>query len=168
MAPEQAGGEAGRVGPAADIYALGVILYELLTGRTPFQGDSALEVLLRVRTEEPLSPSRLRRKVPRDLETICLKCLQKEPAKRYARASDLVEDLRRFLAGEPIRARPVRAWERVVKWARRRPAIAALLGSIILVTASGFAGVVWQWREADAARREVAEKADTLETNLYY
>jgi WD40 repeat protein len=182
MAPEQAGGEPGRVGPPADIYALGVILYELLTDRTPFQGDSALDVLLRVRTEEPLSPGRLRRKVPRDLETICLKCLQKEPGKRYPSAGALAEDLRRFLAGQPIQARPIRSWDRVVKWARRRPAVAALLAAVMLVTALGLAGVVWQWREAEAARREVtakaealeikgrevADKADALETNLYY
>jgi WD40 repeat protein len=168
MAPEQAGGGIRRVGKGADIYALGVILYELLTDRTPFQGDSVLDVLLRVRTEEPLAPGRLRRKVPRDLETICLKCLQKEPARRYARAGDLAEDLRRFLAGKPIQARPIRAWERLAKWARRRPAVAALLALVIAVAALGFGLVSWKWREAEAARREVAEKADTLEINLYY
>jgi WD40 repeat protein len=159
MAPEQAGSRAGQVGPAADHYALGVILYELLTGRTPFQGDSALEVLLRVRTEEPLSPARLRRKVPRDLETICLRCLQKEPHKRYASAGALAEDLRHFLAGEPIQARPIRPWERTVKWARRRPAIAALTAAVFVITVLGFGLVGWQWLRAEAALGQVADKA---------
>ena len=161
MAPEQAGGKNKAIGLAADIYALGAILYELLTGRPPFQADTSLDTLLLVRTEEPIPPSRLRPKMPRDLETICLKCLQKEPAKRYASASVLADDLRRFLAGQPIQARPIRVWERGLKWARRRPAIAGLLASIILVTALGFAGVFWQWREAATAR-------ETLQTNLYY
>jgi serine/threonine protein kinase len=138
MAPEQAEGRRKEVGPAADVYALGVILYELVTGRPPFQAESVLETLLLVRREEPMPPRRLRPKLPRDLETTCLKCLEKEPYKRYASAGDLATDLRRFLAGEPIRARPVRAWERVVKWARRRPAAAALiavssLASVLLV-----------------------------------
>src|SRR5262249_44586560 len=150
---------AGQVGPAADLYALGVILYELLTGRTPFQGDSALEILLRVRAEEPLSPARLRRKVPRDLETICLKCLEKEPHKRYASAGALAEDLSWFLAGQPIQARPIRVWERGIKWARRRPAIAALLALVAFVAGLGLGLVTWQWRQAEAARGDLVVKA---------
>jgi WD40 repeat protein/serine/threonine protein kinase len=170
MAPEQAGGETRQVGTAADIYALGVILYELLTGRTPFQGDSVLEVLLRVRTEEPLAPGRLRRKVPRDLETICLKCLQKEPAKRYCSASALAEDLRRFLAGKPIEARPIRAWERILKWARRRPAAAALvtvssLASLLIVTGLvvGIVLIAGALGEKDAALAREEESLDKSE-----
>ena len=139
MAPEQASGKTKEIGPAADIYALGVILYELLTGRPPFRGDSLLDTLEQVRTREPLPPSRLRPKLPRDVETICLKCLQKEPRKRYDSAAALAEDLRRYLAGQPIQARPIRAWERALKWARRRPALAALwvvsiLGPLALAT----------------------------------
>jgi WD40 repeat protein/serine/threonine protein kinase len=139
MAPEQAEGRRKEIGPAADVYALGVILYELLTGRPPFQAESVLETLLLVRKEEPMPPSRLLPKLPRDLETICLKCLEKEPHKRYTRAGDLELDLRRFLAGEPIRARPVPSWERALKWGRRRPAAAALiavstLGSLLVVS----------------------------------
>jgi serine/threonine-protein kinase len=127
MAPEQAEGRNREVGPPADIYALGAALYETLTGRPPLLGATALETLQRVLTEEPLPPRRLNPAVPRDLETICLKCLAKEPHKRYASAGELAADLRRFLAGEPIRARRTRPWERALKWARRRPAAAVLL-----------------------------------------
>jgi WD40 repeat protein len=127
MAPEQARAAGGDVGPAADIYALGSILYELLTGRPPFEGDSPAETIARLLNDEPLPPSRLRPKLPRDLTTICLKCLEKSPGRRYASAEDLAEDLRRFLAGEPIRARPVGPLGRAARWCRRHPVTAGLL-----------------------------------------
>ncbi len=129
MAPEQAEGKRGAVGPAADIYSLGVILYEVLTGRPPFQGDSVLDTLVLVRTQDVLPPSKLRQRLPRDLETICLHCLNRQPQARYRAAGELAEDLRRFLAGEPIRARPTHPVERAVKWVRRHPAISALGGA---------------------------------------
>src|SRR5439155_18653356 len=106
---------------------LGAILYELLTGRPPFRAATPLETLLQVQSVDPVSPSRLQPKVPRDLATICLQCLQKEPRKRYASAEALADDLRWFLVGKPIQARRIRPSERAVKWAKRRPALAALV-----------------------------------------
>jgi WD40 repeat protein len=127
MAPEQATSASDSVGPAADIHALGAILYELLTGRPPFHAAGALETLEQLRTQEPVSPRRLVPAISRDLETICLKCLHKDPNRRYQSAQALAEDLRRCVAGEPVWARPVSTWERSVKWLRRHPAQAALL-----------------------------------------
>jgi WD40 repeat protein len=134
MAPEQAGSrpDAQAIGPAADVYALGAILYECLTGRPPFKAATPLDTILQVVADEPVPPTRLQSRTPRDLETICLTCLHKEPARRYASALALGDDLRRFRAGEPIAARPASAVERLVKWARRRPTAAALLAVCLL------------------------------------
>ncbi len=159
MAPEQTTGLA--VGPRADVYALGAILYELLTAQPPFQADTEFETIRRVREEEPLPPRRLQPRIPLDLQTICLKCLEKDPARRYRTADELEEDLRRFLAGDPIKARPVSRLERAWKWTRRRPALAALLLVIAAVVSFGVPTLAWFWRGAEVAR----EKA---EVSLYY
>jgi serine/threonine protein kinase len=135
MAPEQAMASCQPVGPAADIYALGAILYELLTGRPPFIGESPLATVLQVLDNDPVSVTTLQPRVPRDLETICLKCLRKDPRQRYGSALELAEDLQRFLRDEPVRARPVRAVEKVRRWVRRHPAPAGLLAAGLLAPA---------------------------------
>jgi hypothetical protein len=167
MAPEQAEGRSREVGPAADVYALGAILYEMLTGRPPYTAESPMETVLLLFQTEPVSPSRLQPKVPRDLETICLKCLHKEPRRRYASALDLADDLGRFLAGEPITARPASAVEKAWKWAKRRPALATLAAATCLA-AVGLLGLA-ACHQADLharleqARRDERQARDAQE-----
>jgi WD40 repeat protein len=143
MAPEQAAGKVSAISPATDVYALGAILYELLVGRAPFRADTTLETLRQVVWEEPVSPRRLQPHVPRDLETICLKCLEKEPARRYASAQALAEDLGRFQNGEPIHVRPPSARRRAAHWVRRHPAAATLMTAAGLLALTITLGAVW-------------------------
>jgi serine/threonine-protein kinase len=151
MAPEQAAGQTRLIGPATDVYGLGAILYELLTGRQPFRAATTQETLDLVRRQEPVPPRRLQAKVPRDLETICLHCLHKEPGRRYASAQVLAEDLSAYLAGEPIRSRPAGPWERLVRWARRRPAEAVLLAAGGMALVGLAVGILWSHTLAMAA-----------------
>jgi hypothetical protein len=174
MSPEQVEGSGSRSGaglgisPATDVYGLGAVLYELLTGRPPFRGETPLATCRQILSTEPVPPSRLQPACPRDAETICLKCLQKEPHKRYPSALALAEDLQRFGEGRPIAARPITAWGRAVKWARRRPAVAALLLAIVAVTFLGLAGTSWQWREAEKRRLEAEARRSEAETRSYF
>ena len=162
-APEQALGT-GSITPAIDVHALGGILYELLTGRPPFQGEISLETLFQVIHEAPVSPDRLRPQLPHDLVTICMKCLAKEPRKRYLNAAALAADLRRFLDGKPILARPIPLWERAWKWSVRNPTVAALSLGIALVTLIGFGLVLHQSQKAtDLAFAEKKARQDETE-----
>jgi tetratricopeptide (TPR) repeat protein len=151
MSPEQARGIKGSLTTATDVYGLGSILYALLTGRAPFIGTSLAETLDKVREEPAQPPSRLNVRVPRDLEIICLKCLEKEPARRYASAQALAADLTRWLNGEPIEARPVGPATRTWMWCRRHPLPAGLAALLALAIVGGLAGVTWKWREAARA-----------------
>jgi tetratricopeptide (TPR) repeat protein len=165
MAPEQAAGRANEVGPHSDQYALGAILYETLTGRPPLVGTTMLETLEMVQNKEPVPPSRLQPGVPRDLETICLKCLQKEPAKRYPSTEALAEDLAHFLAGEPIQARPVSRFERAWRWCKRNPRVAILASIVLLLLVTAGAALAdlaytrARERETEARRRDDERKS---------
>jgi tRNA A-37 threonylcarbamoyl transferase component Bud32 len=175
MAPEQADAKTDLVGPASDVYSLGAILYECLTGRPPFMAAALEDMLEQIKTQDPVPPRQWQPSIPRDLETICLKCLSKAPQKRYSSAKDLVDDLARFLSGEPIKARPVSPVERAVKWVRRRPMAAALVLAVVqAVLGLAVGGVSFglyqsQQREmehrlaqADRNRAETRQKAERL------
>jgi tetratricopeptide (TPR) repeat protein len=158
MSPEQAQ-EGGRVDARSDVYSLGVVLYELLTGDVPFRGNIRM-VLKQVLEEEPRPPRRINDRIPRDLETICLKALAKQPSRRYQTATELADDLHRWLRREPIRARPAGRIERLARWCRRKPVIAGLTFSLGFAVLAGSAGVLWQWRRAEVKAAEALAKAN--------
>ncbi len=171
MAPEQASGKRALVGPATDIYALGVVLYQLLTGQLPFQADSTLELLRAVTTDEPTRPRRLQPHLPRDLEAITLHCLEKEPSRRYPSALVLAEDLRRFQEGKQVVARPVGAVARFGRACRRRPLITLLLALLTLSLFGGMSGITWKWLEANEQRDRAnthARQADDEKQEALY
>lgn len=163
MAPEQARGDIKQVGPASDIYALGAILYECLTGRPPFKGASLAETLDQVRNQEPVAPSQLNPAVPRDLETICLKCLRKEPTQRYASAGDLASDLIAFRENRPIQARPTGMFERGFRWCRRNQTVAVLLATVFVVLVAGTIVSTWQAVEARQSERKAQAAIEAME-----
>jgi eukaryotic-like serine/threonine-protein kinase len=167
MAPEQAWGSDKRkpVGPPADVYALGAILYEMLTGRPPFLGETPLDTLQQVVTQEPVPPTRLQPKIPKDLETICLKCLQKEPGRRYDSAEGLADDLRRFLEDRTIQAKAAGSWTRVMRWRRRNPAVATLLFITLVLLVTGTAASTYFAIQATVAAKEALDYAREASIN---
>ena len=156
MAPEQARGEKAIVDVRTDVYGLGVILYELLTGSRPFVGSNQM-VLTRIQTEDPKAPRWLDAAIPPDLETVCMKAMAREPGRRYARAADLAADLRRYLRGDPVLARPVGRLATLWRRCRRRPLLSGLVASLVLAVVAGTAGVTWQWQRAEFQRRRAVE-----------
>lgn len=167
MAPEQAAGKVREVGTAADVYALGAVLYDLLTGRPPFSGDSAAVTLQKVMTEEPARPRKLNASIPRDLETICMKCLEKDPARRYPTAQALADDLLRYGRNEPITARPAGALERGYKWVKRNKVVAGAMAAVFLALLTG-AGVSLGFgleanKQANEARKQKKDAEDATE-----
>jgi eukaryotic-like serine/threonine-protein kinase len=169
MAPEQARGEFRELGPVADVHALGAMMYEMLVGRPPFLGSSPIETIMQVIHQEPVPPSRLVSQLPPDLETICLKCLQKDLGKRYPTAEALAEDLRLFLADEPILSRPVSQWERLARWCRKNPKLAALTSAVaallllVAITSTLSAAAIRKERDAKEHERLAAVAARDAE-----
>lgn len=166
MAPEQMLGSSSALGPPVDVFAVGAILYELLTGRPPFRGDSLSDTERKLATQDPTPPSRLNTKVPRDLETICLRCLEKDPRNRYASAGELAADLERFLRHEPILARPIAPAERAIRWIRRNPLPTALAAAAVVLVLLIGTQVLEEWSQAVASRAENARLTARLQSGI--
>jgi WD40 repeat protein/predicted Ser/Thr protein kinase len=163
MPPEQAEGRHKKMTPRSDVYALGAMLYFLLTGRPPFAADSAVATLRQVVQNDPVAPRLLNPGLPRNLETICLRCLEKEPSRRYTTAQEVGDELGRFQRSEPILARPITLVERAWRWCHRRPVVATLLVALLAVLATGFSATLWQWRRAEQNAGQLAESVTRLE-----
>ncbi len=181
MPPEQASGRLDELGAASDVYALGAVLYDLVTGRPPFKAETSTETILHALHDEPVSPRVLNPRVPRDLETICLKCLQKQPHRRYDTSGELTDELERFLSGEPIHARPITQLERTWRWCRRNPVVSTLTVALVVAVLMGFVGIAAQWiraeneakranltAESELLHRRKAEKAADRNRRLLY
>ena len=164
MPPDQAG-KGVEIGPPSDVYSLGAILYHLLTGRPPFVAETVQDTLFQVVNKDPVAPRLLNPGLPHDLETICLKCLEKEPRRRYATAEELAQELGRFLRNEPIQARPIGRPEQMWRWCKRKPALAAVSASLAVVLALGLTGVLWQWQRAEAHFKRAAINARQAQAN---
>jgi serine/threonine protein kinase/dipeptidyl aminopeptidase/acylaminoacyl peptidase len=167
ISPEQAEGRSDAIGPPSDVYSLGALLYHLLTRQPPFQADTLTTLLKQVLEVEPIPPRSLNPSTPSDLETICLKCLEKEPARRYPTAQALADDLGRFLRAEPVRARPVGAVGKSWRWCRRQPVRAGLIAGLAVAVMLGIAGISWEWRRAERARRAALDNASLLRRQGY-
>jgi serine/threonine protein kinase len=166
MPPEQVGGKRGEIGPAADVYSLGATLYAMLTGRPPFQAATPMDTVIQVVGEEPVLPRRLNASIPIDLETICLKCLRKEPGKRYAGAAALRDELKRYLDGKPILARPVGQAERAWRWCRRNPAVAGLVAGVAMALLLGTSVATYFAIRASRGEEQAIKNAEEARTNL--
>ncbi len=167
LPPEQAAGRRAHVSRRTDVYGLGATLYHLLTGRPPFQAESLAQTLALVLHDDPVPPRLLNPSVPRDLETICLKCLEKEPGKRYPTAQEVSEELGRFLEGQPILARPLGMAGKAWRWCRRNPQAASLAAVAVLVFMLGLTGVLWQWRQSESNRRRAETESLLARRDAY-
>jgi len=165
MSPEQASGATDQINEISDVYSLGALLYCCLTGRAPFQAANPMETLRQVVERDPVAPRQLNSQVDLDLDTICLKCLEKDPQRRYQSAQELVDELNRFMAGQPIQARRISTLDRAFRWCRRNPVTTGLLSALLLAIVGGVSGIAWQWGQAEY-QKNLTRQAEESEMNM--